>query len=270
MKVDWTKTVEGVPLKVVRDMMRDLRRGYPTRDQIAATTCEHIVKAGRRWSSDQVMPVRSSDDVDFILTELVPKGRLQIVIGNRVWSPAKIRRTGQAMTDALLAEGLLRPRQSEAREACYEVTDAGIGLACASVTKRIDRAQAERYVAELLARADAINADADAFCRVKAIWAYGSYVKGAAELGDIDLMVDLTHDGSAAYHALADDQYERLEASDLLERRAKRRLRGGNRHLHLIWHKSEEVTGPVEQIYPQAKRPRGGDARRAQRSPVSD
>jgi hypothetical protein len=155
MKVDWTKTVEGVPLKVVRDMMRDLRRGYPTRERIAATTCEHIVKAGRRWSSDQVMPVRSSDDVDFILTELVPKGRLQIVIGNRVWSPAKIRRTGQAMTDALLAEGLLRPRQSEARKACYEVTDAGIGLACAGVTKRIDRAQAERYVAELLARAEA-------------------------------------------------------------------------------------------------------------------
>ena len=161
MKADWTKTVEGVPLKIVRNMMRDLRRGHPTRERIAATTCEHIVKAGRRWSSDQVMPVRSSDDVDFILTELVPKGRLQIVIGDRVWSPAKIRRTGQAMTDALLAGGLLRPRQSEAREACYEVTDAGIGLACASVIKRIDRAQAERYVAKLLARADAINADAD-------------------------------------------------------------------------------------------------------------
>jgi hypothetical protein len=79
MKVDWTKTVEGVPLKVVRDMMRDLRRGYPTRERIAATTCEHIVKAGRRWSSDQVMPVRSSDDVDFILTELVPKGRLPAI-----------------------------------------------------------------------------------------------------------------------------------------------------------------------------------------------
>jgi predicted nucleotidyltransferase len=133
-----------------------------------------------------------------------------------------------------------------------------------------DQAHRPSDVAELLARADAINADADAFYRVKAIWAYGSYVKGAAELGDIDLMVDLTHDGSAAYHALADDQYERLGASDLLERRAKRRLRGGNRHLHLIWHKSEEVTGPVEQIYPQAKRPRGGDARRAQRSPASD
>jgi hypothetical protein len=43
MKVDWTKTVEGVPLKIVRDMMRDLRRGHPTRQRIADTTCEHIV-----------------------------------------------------------------------------------------------------------------------------------------------------------------------------------------------------------------------------------
>jgi hypothetical protein len=84
-------------------------------------------------------------DVDFILTELVPKGRLQIVIGDRAWSPAKIRRTGAGMTDALLGEGLLRPGQSEAREPYYEVTDVGIGLACSSVTKRIDRAPAERY-----------------------------------------------------------------------------------------------------------------------------
>jgi hypothetical protein len=126
MKVDWTKTVEGVPLKIVRDMMRDLRRGHPTRQRIADTTCEHIVP---RWSSDRVWPVHSSVDVDFILTELVPKGRLQIVIGDRAWSPAKIRRTGAGMTDALLGEGLLRPGQSEAREPYYEVTDAGIGLA---------------------------------------------------------------------------------------------------------------------------------------------
>jgi predicted nucleotidyltransferase len=257
MKVDWTKTVEGVPLKIVRDMMRDLQRGHPTREQIAATTREHIVKAGRRPSRDwahRTYPVRSSFDADEILTEHVPEGRLQIVIGDRVWSPAKIRRAGKAMTDALIAEGLLQPRQprqGEVCEPCYEVSDAGIGLANATTLKRIDRARAERCVAELLARADAINADAEAFYRVKAIWVYGSYVKGAAELGDIDLMVDLRHDGSAAYHALADDMHGRLAVSERLYRRAKQRLRGGNGHLHLIWHKSKHVTGPVKQIYPR-------------------
>jgi hypothetical protein len=152
----------------VRDMMRDLRRGHPTREQIAATTREHIVKAGRRPSRDwahRTYPVRSSFDADEILTEHVPEGRLQIVIGDRVWSPAKIRRAGKAMTDALIAEGLLQPRQprqGEVCEPCYEVSDAGIGLANATTLERIDRARAERCVAELLARADAINADAEA------------------------------------------------------------------------------------------------------------
>lgn len=250
---------------IVRDLLRDLRRDYPTRERIEAATCRHIVRAGRRWSSAHLKihghgrAVRSSFDVKVILDTYVRRGDVQIVIGGAVWSPAKVRHTGNAMTDALLAERLLQPGPPlEIDEPCFEVSETGRSLTVARAgLKRIDRATAERMVAELLDRADAMNADPDEFYRVIEIWAYGSYVKGAADLGadlgDVDLIAALRHGGPEAYRARCGEGFEGLAMNARLERRAERRLRGGNRHLSLIWTKPSNMPALAKRLYPRTE-----------------
>lgn len=255
MKVDWSKTIEGLPIKIVRDMMRNIRYGRWTSEEIADETRRQIVKAGRHWlNGHNPWRVNDSHDADFILS--LPKDVVQIVIGNLVWSPARIKRIGKAMTHALLAEGFIRRRRLKHNgdyDEYYEATNAGIRLSAANVARRIDRAEAERHVIDLLARTDALNADAKAYYRVKAIWVYGSYAKGANNLGDIDLMIDLVRPSGDVYRALADDQNERLDIIERLGRRARQRLRNRNRHLHIIFSK-DKVTGPVVKIYPRDNR----------------
>jgi hypothetical protein len=79
-------------------------------------------------------------------------------------------RAGSDITDALVAEGLLEPFSPSANDGpelrCYaeggpyfRITRAGIGVTAARLLKRIDRARADLYGSELIARADAINAD---------------------------------------------------------------------------------------------------------------
>jgi predicted nucleotidyltransferase len=244
MKVDWTKTIEGVPMKIVQALMRDLRRWSHTRNEIAEATCLALIKVGRvSLFPDRDMP-RLTWGSDFILG-CVSRGSLRVVIADKVWSPTKIRRVARAMTDALLAEGLLRPCQKEADH--YEASYAGIGLAVARNLKRIDRAQAESFVTELLARTDAINSDANSAYRVAAIWVYGSYVKGGPDLGDVDLLISLRR--NREIEIIGDDDAHRRA-----EQQVKKRLKI-NRYLHINFNYFDPddfgEMKPVEQIYPR-------------------
>lgn len=195
MKVDWTKTIEGVPMKIVRDIMRCLRHynldPHPTRKEIAEATRDQIVRAGRRWRDGWHGSTRiaSWHDVDFILTHCVPMDQVQIVIDGRVWSPAKIRRVGEAMTKALLAEGLLQPHD----DGSYKFSDAAIGLVCSHATKRFERTKGKQLLNELKQRARAINQNRDWPVYVSEMRVFGSYLTDSNDLGDIDIAINTGH-----------------------------------------------------------------------------
>jgi hypothetical protein len=275
MKIDWTKTIEGMPMAMVRELMLNLRRWLHTRDGIADTTRYLIVKVGRQFVNrgefDDRRPSLSFGET--FIYEMISKGRAKIIIDGRTWSPAKVRRTGKAMTDALIAEGLLRPATDEDLEHHrgydedrFALTDAGISLCCARKIKRFDRATAERYVAELLDRADAINANPDLLCRVKRIVAYGSFIRKDADLGDIDLVAELERkiDDGASY---VEASKARCEAAgldpyniwDYGKLEVDRLLRARKRYLQLIVgykyvHQQLATLGcPTRQIYPRRK-----------------
>jgi hypothetical protein len=100
-------------------------------------------------------------------------------------------RVGIDIADELIREGLLAVKKGRDGKPWYEFTDAAARLVNAKMIKRISRAKANLYVAELLQRADDINANPDLLYRVKRITAFGSYITDAADLGDIDIAVEL-------------------------------------------------------------------------------
>jgi hypothetical protein len=99
---------------------------------------------------------------------------------------------GVDVTDDLLAAGLIEPDpdwQPDHGAQRYVVSTTGCRLAATRLLPRINRAKAERIVADLVKRAEAINAFADGFMRVVEIRAFGSYITDADDLGDIDVEV---------------------------------------------------------------------------------
>ena len=143
MKVDKNRTIGGVPLIKVRDLLRYMRAGS--------------------LGSGRIMSRRRIAD-----------------------------RVGFDIADELVREGLLAvSEKGRDDKPWYEFTDAAVRLVNAKMIKRINRAKADLYVAELLQRADDINANPDLLYRVKRITAFGSYITDTADLGDIDIAVEL-------------------------------------------------------------------------------
>jgi hypothetical protein len=92
----------------------------------------------------------------------------------------------QSVLDGLLAEGFLG-RVEGAMVDTYEITDKGIRLAMASAAKPALRASAERAVAELVARAEAINANSQFTHYVERLRVFGSYLGDEGRIGDVDV-----------------------------------------------------------------------------------
>jgi hypothetical protein len=214
MRVDWTKNIEGVPMKFVRDMLRDLGRYSDSHssETIVKFTRRMIVRLGRQFAGHMIGAERLgysrrpslSFGIGFIL-EMVACGSAKIVFAGEIWTPSRIDRVSEAMPNALVAEGLLRPLRGAMEGGRYGVTDKGVGLRCAPKVARFDRARADRYIAELLDRADAINADQSLPCSVKAIRLYGSASRKVVDdIGDIDAIAEL--------ECKFNDRYQRFDA----------------------------------------------------------
>ena len=162
----------------------------------------------------------------------------------------------------LVREGLLAIcKDKQDRGPWYEGTDAAVRLANALMIKRITRGKADHYVAELLQRADDINANPDLLYRVKRITAFGSYITDAADLGDIDIAVELENKVPAGQRSEANraraaaSGRKNLSWNDQLtfgEREVKRLLKGRNPYVSLILYSDfQRLNTPAKVIYPR-------------------
>ena len=169
-------------------------------------------------------------------------------------------RVGFDIADELVLEGLLAvSEKGRDDKRWYEFTDAAVRLVNAKMIKRINRAKADLYVAELLQRADDINANPDLLYRVKRITAFGSYITDATDLGDIDLAVELECKIPAEQRVKANQARAKasgrknLAYSDELnfgEREVDRLLRGRNPYISLTYHDSlQRLNTPTKVIY---------------------
>ena len=171
-------------------------------------------------------------------------------------------RVGFDIACELVREGLLAVcKDRQDREPWYEGTDAAVRLANALMIKRITRAETDHYVAELLQRADDINANPDLLYRVKRITAFGSYITDAADLGDIDIAVELENKVPAGQRSEANraraaaSGRKNLSWNDQLtfgECEVERLLKGRNPYVSLILYSDfQRLNTPAKVIYPR-------------------
>jgi hypothetical protein len=171
-------------------------------------------------------------------------------------------RVGFDIACELVRDGLLAVcKDRQDREPWYEGTDAAVRLANALMIKRITRAKADHYVAELLQRAEDINANPDLLYRVKRITAFGSYITDAADLGDIDIAVELENKVPAGQRSEANraraaaSGRKNLSWNDQLtfgEREVDRPLKNRNPYVSLILYSDfQRLNTPAKVIYPR-------------------
>jgi len=171
-------------------------------------------------------------------------------------------RVGCDIADGLVGEGLLHVCEKDRHGGpWYEITDAAPRLANVKMLKRINRSKANFYVTELLRRADDINANLELLYRVKRITAFGSYITDAADLGDIDIAVELEFKLSREQRVEANKARARasgrlnlslLDELSFGEREVKQLLRGRNRYISVTNYDSlEKLRTPTKDIYPR-------------------
>jgi DNA-binding MarR family transcriptional regulator len=103
-------------------------------------------------------------------------------------------RKATQVTESLVKEGYIRREQNVKTSSavpCYSVTDRGREFMLAKASKPIERARAEVLLSDFLNRVWQVNGDSRYRCSVTKALVFGSFLKDAARLADIDLAVDL-------------------------------------------------------------------------------
>jgi predicted nucleotidyltransferase len=136
-------------------------------------------------------------------------------------------------------------------ESEYEVTDLGQRLKNAKALRRIGRDKAHEIVCRLKARVTQINANDDYVYRVKELRVFGSYVDGSADLGDVDVAVELEVRpqyagdivGASRNRARAAGKQVKSFMDEIAygEREVRGALKGVSRHLSL--HSMDDLRG---------------------------
>ena len=141
----------------------------------------------------------------------------------------------------------------------YKLGDAASRLSAVSFLRRIDRKRAEMVVSKLLRRVEQINANETLLMTVREIRAFGSFVTGADDLGDVDVFYDLARKMPTKGMSFVEWNLKRAEDSgreslSYIERlyfgglEVKRLLKGGDPYLSLHdWGEYKEWNrGPIK------------------------
>jgi len=160
MRINRNDTVAGHPIKLARDMAKELVDG-------SSMNVTHVT----RW--------------------ILSKGAERLpTYDPRYKRPTKADTAkGQAFLDEMVARGWLVEHQDG--DGHYECSEKGYSLALASLLKPIPRTKADKILADFVERARAINANPDLLYWVKELRAFGSYITKSPDLGDIDIAWDL-------------------------------------------------------------------------------
>ena len=97
---------------------------------------------------------------------------------------------GAALIVGLLEGGYITvdtTRRNENTFPWYKLTDLGRSLVRASAAPPVKRQTADRTLREFMARVEEVNNSSRFLYRITEVVVYGSYLRGAASLGDLDL-----------------------------------------------------------------------------------
>ena len=185
LKPDRNSTIAGQPLKTVRAMLRELGRG----DCFTVASVEAFLRK-QLWS-DHVDDLARRGKISPAVRHLYKKtgGRTNssrnvtsLIGANRIPDQATAAR---ALVEQLLKAGMIEvnARFADCREqVAYQPT-----RRAARFVPRINRAKAEKLLADFLQCVEEVNAHPDLPHWVTEVRVFGSYLNNSDNLGEIDL-----------------------------------------------------------------------------------
>jgi hypothetical protein len=225
LKTDRNSTIAGQPLKTVRAMLRELGRGdYFTvasvetflRKQLWSDHADNLAKQGK-ISPDMRRLYKKNGEWTNSSRNVYP-----LIGANRIPDQATAAR---ALVEQLFKDGLIEvnARFSDCREQiAYQSTIKGNAMRAQHFVPRINRAKAEKLLADFLQCVEEVNAHPDLPHWVTEVRVFGSYLNNSDYLGEIDLAIK--KERRPAGGTFSDAYPERLVA--LL-------LKGGSRYISL-------------------------------------
>ena len=144
-----------------------------------------------------------------------------LIGANRIPDQATAAR---ALVEQLLKEGMIEvnARFSDASQVAYQSTIKGNAMRAARIVPRINRAKAEKLLADFLQCVEEVNAHPDLLHWVTEVRVFGSYLTNSDDLGEIDLAIK--KERRPGRDSFSDVYPERLVA---------RLLKGGSRYISL-------------------------------------
>jgi hypothetical protein len=282
VKLDRNSAIGGLPVKVVRDMLR--RLGYEGFIRIE-TVVEHLQQ---HWWHEFVEDlfkrgVIDRDQRNGARKYFDPKHLKQKLWGVRVPKMPDFRAPARTLFDHLLAEGYIDldhdpwPKESIR----HKLTIKGEALRMTRFVPRIDRSKAKMLLKDVLGRVDAINADPEMLHWVTEVRVFGSYLTDTNDLGDLDLALNYKGrwlgegwkpDWEAFAKKQGKDHIDWLHKLSLPERMVKERIKGRSPYISI--HYASELDNSPEMggktIYtftPPSKGNRGQKWKRASKPP---
>jgi hypothetical protein len=224
LKTDRT-TIAGQPLKTVRAMLRELGRS----DYFTVASVEAFLHK-QLWS-DHVDDLAKQGRISPDMRRLYKKNgewtnssrNVRPLIGaNRIPDQATAAR---ALVEQLLRDGMieLNARFPDCREqVAYQPTIKGHAMRATHFVPRINRAKAEKLLADFLQCVEEVNAHPDLLHWVTEVRVFGSYLTNSDDLAEIDLAIK--RERRPASGSFSEAYPERLVA---------RLLKGGSRYISL-------------------------------------
>ena len=191
MKTDRT-TIAGQPLKTVSAMLRELER----RDYFTVAAVEAFLHK-QLWS-DHLDDLAKQGRISPDMRRLYKKNggwtnssrNVRPLIGAyRIPDQATAAR---ALVEQLLKDGIIEvnARFSDCREQAYQPTIKSNAMRAQQFVPRINRAKAEKLLADFLQCVEEVNAHPDLLHWVTEVRVFGSYLTSSDEFGDIDIAIE--------------------------------------------------------------------------------
>ena len=225
MKTDRNNTIAGQRLKTVRAMLRELGRSdYFTVESVEAFLHKQL------WS-DHVNDLAKQGKISPDMRRLYKKNgestssrrNVYPLIGaNGIPDQATAAR---ALVEQLLKEGMIEvnARFSDYRgQVAYQPTSKGNAMRLARSAPRLNRAKADKLLADFLQCVEEVNAHPDLLHWVTEVRVFGSYLTNSDDLGEIGLAIKKEWRPTSG--SFNDPYPERLVA---------RLLKGGSRYISL-------------------------------------
>jgi hypothetical protein len=223
LKTDRNNTIAGQPLKNVRAMLREIGRS----DYFTVASVEAFLR-NRLWS-DHLDDLAKQGKISADMRRLYKKNRewtnssrnVHPLMGaDRIPDQATAAR---ALVEQLLKDGIIEvsdPFSDCRAQVAYHPTVKGNAMRASRSVPRLNRAKAEKLVADFLRSVEEVNAHPDLLHWVTEVRVFGSYLNNSDNLGEIDLAIK--KERRPASGPFSDAYPERLVA--LL-------LKGGSRHI---------------------------------------